>query len=98
MATPSVDPSVSTALYGDPPSGAVTDASYAIADLLPSKEVDVSNPLASNLSDTTDSKKEEQVEAPHPEVPQGEGPHRSKGKVALIMSALCVRFAPPVAI
>ena len=98
MATPSVNPSVSTALHGDPPTGAVTDASYAIADLLPSKEVDVSNPPASSLSDTLDSKKEEHVEGAHAEAPHAEGPHRSKGNVALIMSALCVRFAPPMAI
>lgn len=94
MATPAEKPSLSTALHADPPSGAVTDASHAIANLFPSKELGVSTPPASSSSETIDSKKEEHVGAPHAEAPNAEAPHRSKGKVALIMSALCVRLAP----
>ena len=96
MATTSAvnNPPLSTALQGDPPSGAVTDGAHAIADLLlpPSKEADVvPNPPASSSTDTVDSKKEKEEQpiegSPHPETP-----HRSKGKIALIMSALCVSF------
>lgn len=72
------------------------DASHAIADLLPSKELDVSTPPASSSSETINSKKEGHIEAPHAEISHTEAPHRSKGKVALIMSALCVSFAPPM--
>lgn len=95
MATPTVNPPLATVLHGDPPSGAVTDASHAIADLLPSKELDVPVPPASSSSDTIGSKKEEHTAAPHAEIPHAEAPHRSKGKVALIMSALCVSFPHP---
>ena len=91
MATPALNPSLSTALHADPPSGAVTDASHAIADLLPLKELDVSTPPASSSSETINSKKEH-IEAPHAETSHTEAPHRGKGKVALIMSALCVSF------
>lgn len=90
MATSAATPSLATALHGDPPSGAVTDGAQAIADLLPSKEVDVPNLPDSSASDTGEStKKEELVEAP---APPGDA-YRSKGKTALIMSALCVSFS-----
>lgn len=72
-----------TALDGDPPTGAVTDGAHAIADLIPSKEIEVTNALDSPISESLDHKIEVHDDAPH----------RSKGKVALIMSALCV--SPP---
>lgn len=93
MANSAPNPSLSTALHADPPSGAVTDASHAIADLLPLKEVHVLTPPASSSSETINSKKEGHIEAPHAETSHTEA-HRSKGKVALIMSALCVSVCP----
>lgn len=72
-----------TALGADPPTGAAVDGAHTIADLLPSKEVDVPGTPASNPSDIAPSKQENLDAAPE----------RSKGKVALIMSALLVSLA-----
>ena len=69
-----------TVLSGDPPTGAAVDGAHTIADLLPSKEVDVPDSPASNPSDITHPKLEDHDAAPE----------RSKGKVALIMSALLI--------
>ena len=76
-------------LDGDPPTGAVTDGAHAIADLVPSKELaatdapNSSHSPNSPVSETLESKIEGRDEASS----------MSKGKVALIMSALCVRLA-----
>lgn len=73
-----------TLLTGDQPTGAATDGAHPLANLVSSKDLDAGESPTSNLSDSSDSKLEEK----HDEAPQ-----RSKGKVALIMSALCVSFA-----
>jgi hypothetical protein len=71
-------------LTGDPPTGAAIDGTYPLANLVSSKDPDAVGSPASNVSEGSDSKLEKH-----------EAPQRSKGKVALIMSALCVSFALP---
>lgn len=83
MATHGDNPLPPTALSEDPPTGAAVDGAHTIADLLPSKEVVVPDSPVSNPSDITQPKLDDQDAAPE----------RSKGKVALIMSALLVSCA-----
>lgn len=62
------------------PSAAVVDGAGAVASLVPVKTNDDTRELPSDSSDVVEPVKQEQMEAPQ----------RSKGKIALIMSALCV--------
>jgi hypothetical protein len=67
-------------LHGEPPTGAAVDGAHSIAGLAPRNELDAVDSPISDSSDNTDRKMESAVGAPQ----------RSKGKIALIMSALCV--------
>lgn len=62
------------------PSAGAVDAAGPIAELVPVKNVNDTSALPSDLSDAAEPSKQEQSNAPE----------RSKGKIALIMSALCV--------
>lgn len=66
------------------PSAAVVDGAGAVASLVPVKTNDDTRELPSDSSDVVEPVKQEQMEVPE----------RSKGKVALIMSALCVTENP----
>lgn len=62
------------------PSAGAVDAAGPVAALVPVKNVNDTSASPSDLSDVVESPKQEHSDAPQ----------RSKGKIALIMCALCV--------